>query len=70
MYKLMQLSEINEELEYGDKKAIARSTGYSVETVKKVLAGTRNNETILKAATMLIEGRQSLEEQIAIMAQN
>lgn len=65
----MNLEEINNNIERGDQKVIARSTGYSNEMVKKVLAGTRNNEMILKAAEMLIKNRQSLEEQIAIMAQ-
>jgi hypothetical protein len=66
----MQLSEINEKIERGDKKTIARSTGYSEAMVKKVLSGERNNVKIIKAAEMLVKGRQSLEEQIAIMAQN
>ncbi|MCU0441450.1 MAG: hypothetical protein MUE96_03555 [Bacteroidia bacterium] len=64
----MQLEHIKQELGYGDQIFIAKSTGYSVETVKKVLRGERINDKILKAAEMLIDGKKSLHEQISIMA--
>lgn len=66
----MTIEELKNALEYGDQKAIARSTGYSVHMVKKVLAGDRNNGKIVKAAEMMIRGRKSLEEQIKIMAES
>jgi predicted transcriptional regulator len=66
----MTIEEIKNGLEYGDQKAIARSTGYSEVMVKKVLSGERNNGKIIKAAEMMIKGRKSLEEQITIMVQS
>lgn len=64
----MHLSEIKQQLDTGDMAFIAKSTGYSRETVSKVLAGERNNEIIVEASKMLVEGKKSLQEQIAIMA--
>jgi hypothetical protein len=66
----MTIEEVKNGLEYGDQKAIARSTGYSEVMVKKVLSGERNNRKIIKAAEMMIKGRKSLEEQITIMVQS
>jgi hypothetical protein len=66
----MKNLEIKELLDSGDQKFISRSTGYSPETVRKVLGGQRNNDKILKAAQILVEGKKSLAEQIEIMVQN
>lgn len=66
----MQKVVIKEMLDSGDQKFISKSTGYSTETVRKVLAGSRNNDKIIKAAEILIEGKRSLAEQIEIMIQN
>jgi hypothetical protein len=69
----MQKIDISAHLEYGDAKFIAQSTGYSESLVDKVLNGKdgnkRDNDTIIKAAKMVIANRKSLEEQIKIMAE-
>jgi hypothetical protein len=64
----MNISEIKQQLEWGDMDFIAKSTGYSKEMVRKVLAGDRNNNRIVEAAKILVDGKKSLKDQISIMA--
>lgn len=64
----MQLDEIKNSLDSSDASFIAKGTGYSVEMVRKVLNGDRNNSVIVEAAKIIIEGKKSLKEQIEIMA--
>lgn len=63
----MEFSEIKENISSSDQKIIAKTTGYSIETVRKVMAGTRNNTLIWEAAKIIAKGKKSLEEQILIM---
>lgn len=64
----MELELIKQNLKYGDIPFIARSTDKSIETVKKVLEGKRNNTLVLKAAELVATNNESLAEQIRIMA--
>lgn len=63
----MNILEIKESLVSGDMPFLAKSTGYSYETIKKVLDGERKNDLIVNAAKILIEGKKSLATQIAVM---
>jgi hypothetical protein len=63
----MTLDEIKNSLDPSDTKFIAKSLGYSDDLVRKVLNGARVNDSIVQAAKMVIEGKKSLAEQIAIM---
>lgn len=64
----MKLDEIKNRLDSSDMGFIAKSTGYSYDLVNKVINGARVNEKIVEAAKILIEGKKSLADQIAIMA--
>ncbi len=62
----MQLSEIIEKLQRGDKARIARIVGCANGTVNAVLMGWRNPETelsmrIIAAAAALIQGTSELD---------
>lgn len=65
----MELAEIKQQLSTGDIPFLAKATGFSKELVRKVLAGERNNDTVLMAAEMLVKSKKSLLEQIEIMAE-
>jgi hypothetical protein len=65
--KYMELIEIKKQLDFGDQRFLAKATGYSTETVKKVLDGTRVNTKVMDAALFMIAGKRSMEEQIRIM---
>lgn len=54
-----------QKLRIGDYGQIAEITGYAPETVRKVLNGVRNNETIKLAARELIEAREKLTERFS-----
>jgi len=63
----MQLIEIKKNMDSGDASFLAKTTGYSVEMVRKVLNGERNNDLIVQAAELFVKNKKSLSEQIALM---
>lgn len=57
---MRNLEELKAELKRGDLVQLAEITGYGYEMVRKVIAGTRNNDIIIKAANDLLDHRASL----------
>lgn len=54
----MTIKEINEKITVTDKRQVMEATGYSMETVNKVLKETRNNATVLAACEDAIQMRE------------
>lgn len=66
----MRIEEIKQELKYGDMPFIAKASGYSLQMVKAVLGGYRNNEKIVNAASLVAKNNKSLSDQISIMCED
>lgn len=53
------IEDLRDQLNYGDYKTLADMAKVSRETVKKTLAGSRNNAAVIQAAKILIQSRES-----------
>jgi hypothetical protein len=56
----MSIEEIRAKWQIGDAKTISQMTELTQDYIRRVIAGERNSDVVIKAAIKVIEARESL----------
>ena len=60
-----EVIKIKEKLPNGWQKTISQATGYSTVFVSHVINGKRENESIVRAALILIKGNEETKKELS-----